>query len=157
MKRGDIHIRDPFVFAENGTYYLLGTTGDNPWGKGSDLTLYVSADLEYFEKKCVMITDGSLDSYTNIWAPELHKYDGKYYEDIELLNKHGYEVLCKKESRSNAYYVIDRKFERSEVQVLLSAVGSAKSLSNKKTVTLMQKLYELLGVTEAEQLRLKNS
>lgn len=75
------------------------------------------------------------------------------YEDIELLNKHGYEVLCKKESRSNAYYVIDRKFERSEVQVLLSAVGSAKSLSNKKTVTLMQKLYELLGVTEAEQLQ----
>lgn len=79
MKREDIHIRDPFVFAENGAYYLLGTTGDNPWGKGSDLMLYVSADLEYFEKKHVMITDGSLDSYTNIWAPELHKYNGKYY------------------------------------------------------------------------------
>lgn len=75
------------------------------------------------------------------------------YEDIAVLNEHGYEVLCKKESRSNAYYVIDRKFERSEVQVLLSAVGSAKSLSNKKTVTLMQKLYELLGITEAEQLQ----
>lgn len=74
------------------------------------------------------------------------------YEDIELLNKYGYEVLCKK-SRSNEYYVIDRKFERSEVQILLSAVGSAKSLSNKKTVMLMQKLYELLGTTEAEQLQ----
>lgn len=74
------------------------------------------------------------------------------YEDIELLNKYGYEVLCRK-SRSNAYYVIDRKFERSEVQVLLSAVSSAKSLSNKKTVMLMQKLYELLGTTEAEQLQ----
>ena len=48
------------------------------------------------------------------------------YEDIAVLNEHGYEVLCKKESRSNAYYVIDRKFERSEVQVLLSAVGSGK-------------------------------
>lgn len=74
------------------------------------------------------------------------------YEDIELLNKYGYEVLCKK-SRSNVYYVLDRKFERSEVQVLLNAVGSAKSLSNKKTVMLMQKLYELLGTTEAEQLQ----
>ena len=30
------------------------------------------------------------------------------YEDIDLLNKYGYEVLCKK-SRSNEYYVIDRK------------------------------------------------
>lgn len=74
------------------------------------------------------------------------------YEDIDLLNKYGYEVLCKK-GRSNAYYVVDRKFERSEVQVLLSAVGSAKSLSNKKTFVLMQKLYELLGTTEAEQLQ----
>lgn len=74
------------------------------------------------------------------------------YEDIALLNKYGYEVLCKK-GRSNAYYVVDRKFERSEVQVLLSAVGSAKSLSNKKTFVLMQKLYELLGTTEAEQLQ----
>lgn len=73
------------------------------------------------------------------------------YEDIKLLSKYGYEVLCKK-SRSNEYYVLDRKFERSEVQVLLSAVGSAKSLSNKKTVMLMQKLYELLGTTEADQL-----
>lgn len=70
------------------------------------------------------------------------------YEDIALLNKYGYEVLCQK-SRSNVYYVVDRKFERSEVQVLLSAVGSAKSLSNHKTVMLMQKLYELLGTTEA--------
>ncbi len=73
------------------------------------------------------------------------------YEDIELQNKYGYEVLCKK-SRSNEYYVIDRKFERSEVQVLLSTVGAAKSLSDKKTGMLMQKLYELLGATEAEHL-----
>lgn len=75
------------------------------------------------------------------------------YEDIALLNEYGYEVLCKKKCRSNAYYVIDRKFERSEVQVLLSAVGSTRSLSNKKTKILMQKLYELLGTTEAEQLQ----
>lgn len=79
MKREEIHIRDPFVFVEEGKYYLLGTTGDDPWGKASDLTLYVSEDLENFERKCVMVTDDSLASYTNIWAPELHKYKGKYY------------------------------------------------------------------------------
>lgn len=79
MKRENIHIRDPFVFTENGMYYLLGTTGDSSWGKGSDLTLFVSSDFENFERKCVMVTDGSLDSYTNIWAPELHKYNGSYY------------------------------------------------------------------------------
>lgn len=79
MHRKDIHIRDPFVLVENGQYYLLGTTGDDPWRKASDLTLYVSKDLENFESVCTLVTDGSLDSYTNIWAPEMHKYRGKYY------------------------------------------------------------------------------
>ncbi len=79
MKRDEIHIRDPFVFAENGKYYLLGTTGGDPWERGSDLVLYVSEDLEQFEKKCVLVTDDSLSSYQNIWAPELHKYRDKYY------------------------------------------------------------------------------
>ena len=79
MKREDIRIRDPFVFTENNKYYLLGTTGNDPWGKGSDLTLYVSYDLQTFEKVCVLVSDGSLDSYSNIWAPEMHKYNGNYY------------------------------------------------------------------------------
>ena len=79
MKRNDIHIRDPFIYTENGTYYLLGTTGDDSWGKGSDLSLFSSSDLENFERKSKLITDGSLNSYTNVWAPELHKYNGNYY------------------------------------------------------------------------------
>ena len=87
FKREDIHIRDPFVFTENKRYYLLGTTGDDPWGKASDLTLYVSDDLESFERKCVMVTDNSLDSYTNVWAPEMHKYKGKYYLIVSLFRE----------------------------------------------------------------------
>ena len=79
MKREDLHIRDPFIYTENGIYYLLGTTGSDTWERGSDLVLYVSRDLERFEKKCVLVTDGSLTSYKNIWAPELHLYRGKYY------------------------------------------------------------------------------
>lgn len=49
MKREDIHIRDPFVLVENEKYYLLGTTGNDPWGKASTLELYVSDDLEDFD------------------------------------------------------------------------------------------------------------
>ena len=79
MKREDLRIRDPFIYMENGIYYLLGTTGSDTWERGSDLVLYVSRDLERFEKKCVLVTDGSLSSYKNIWAPELHLYRGKYY------------------------------------------------------------------------------
>lgn len=79
MLRDEIHIRDPFVFVEDSRYYLLGTTGDDPWGRASDLALYQSDDLNNFERICVMVNDGSLDEYTNIWAPEMHKYKGKYY------------------------------------------------------------------------------
>ena len=79
MKREQIHIRDPFVIRENGKYYLLGTTGDDPWGKASDLTLYCSDDLENFERVCVMVDPKYLETYTNIWAPEMHKYKGRFY------------------------------------------------------------------------------
>lgn len=75
-----------------------------------------------------------------------------FYGDIELLNKYGYEIICER-SRNNRYYVANRKFERSEVQVLLSAVGASQLLSDKKTATLIQKLLTLLGVGEAEELQ----
>ena len=80
----DIRIRDPFVFVEDGKYYLLGTTGEDLWGKGSDMTLYVSEDLVYFEKKCTMVDPALLESYKCIWAPELHKYNGEYYLFLTL-------------------------------------------------------------------------
>lgn len=73
------------------------------------------------------------------------------YEDIEVLNQYGYEVMCVK-GKNNLYYVGDRKFERPEIQVLLNAVGAAKFLTEKKTVELTKKIAELLGVTQAEKL-----
>ena len=72
------------------------------------------------------------------------------YDDIETLNRYGFEILCDK-SRSNLYYVADRKFERPEVQILLQAVGGAKFLSDKKTTLLSRKVAELLGEAQAER------
>ena len=40
------------------------------------------------------------------------------YNDIAVLNEYGYEVIQER-SRSNEYYVVSRKFELPEVQVLL--------------------------------------
>ena len=69
MHRDEIHIRDSFVFVEDDRYYLLGTTGDDPWGLASDFTLYESSDLENFEPVCIMAEDSSLAGYTNRLAP----------------------------------------------------------------------------------------
>ena len=47
MKLTDIHIRDPFIFAEDGTYYLYGTRANHPLGprQGEGLDVYTSKDL----------------------------------------------------------------------------------------------------------------
>ncbi len=73
------------------------------------------------------------------------------YEDIETLNRYGFEILCDK-SRSNRYYVADRKFERPEIQILLQAIGAAKFLTEKKSSALSHKIAELLGESQAEEL-----
>lgn len=83
----DIRIRDPFIFVENEEYYMLGTTGADCWNAGSDLTLYRSTDLNFFEKVCTLVDESTLSGYTNIWAPELHKYKGKYYLIVSVFSQ----------------------------------------------------------------------
>lgn len=87
VKRSDIHIRDPFILTDENNYYLLGTTGDDPWGKASTLNLYRSSDLEEFESLGCLVDYHALDGYTNIWAPEIHKYNGKYYLIVSLFKE----------------------------------------------------------------------
>ncbi len=84
IHKNDLQIRDPFVYVENEKYYLLGTTGGDCWHAGSDLMLYTSTDLEHFEKVGHMVSQKTLEGYRNIWAPELHHYNGKYYLIVSL-------------------------------------------------------------------------
>ena len=74
------------------------------------------------------------------------------YEDIEVLNQFGYEVICVK-GRNNRYFVGDRTFERPEIQIMLNAIGAAKFLTDKKTSLLTEKVAELLRTTQAEQIK----
>jgi len=76
----DINIRDPFVLADNGVYYLYGTRGWECWGKGTGLDCYVSRDLVNFEEPVEVFTPPTgFWADQNYWAPEVHKYNGAYY------------------------------------------------------------------------------
>ncbi len=82
MKLDEIHLRDPFVLAENGLYYLYGTRRGElikriPW---QGLDVYVSSDLnEWSEpKECFTRPDGFWAD-RDFFAPEVHKYKGAYY------------------------------------------------------------------------------
>ncbi len=81
LLRSDIQIRDPFIFVENGKYYLYGTTDANCWrGKAAGFDAYTSNDLMHFEPmgRAFAPSDGFWGT-ENFWAPELHKFQNAYY------------------------------------------------------------------------------
>ena len=81
MRIDEIYMRDPFLFVENGVGYLIGSTDKNLWGGPANGFLgYKTTDLVNFEGPFVLFerTD-NFWANENFWAPELHKYNGKYY------------------------------------------------------------------------------
>ncbi len=80
MKNSEINIRDPFVLSENGKYYLYGTRGANFGQKTGGFDVYVGTDLEnWSEPKQIFDSEKfNLNKCSN-WAPEVHKFNGKYY------------------------------------------------------------------------------
>ena len=80
MTLNDINIRDPFVLAENGIYYLYGTRAVRFGRNTGGFDVYTSTDLEHWSDPapCFDSRAFGLDRCEN-WAPEVHKYRGKYY------------------------------------------------------------------------------
>lgn len=76
------------------------------------------------------------------------------YNDIELLNSFGYEILCEKSSgKSNRYCIADRSFNVPELRILIDAVQAASFVTPKKTEELVDKIADLGGSHRAEILR----
>ncbi len=74
--RTDFRIRDPFVLADNGTYYLYES---KPWFGGNGVSVRTSTDLaRWSERKPAMVVPKGVP-VTAVWAPEVHKYAGAYY------------------------------------------------------------------------------
>ena len=82
MKLRDIHLRDPFIFAENGVYYLYGTrrgpsTKVIPW---QGLDVYTSTDLiEWSEPHECFTRPADFWSDRDFFAPEVYHYGDTYY------------------------------------------------------------------------------
>lgn len=76
----DINIRDPFVLCEGGKYYLYGTRGETTWVCATGLDVYVSDDLETWSDahECFSVPE-NFWADKEIWAPEVHKYNGRFY------------------------------------------------------------------------------
>ena len=81
VKLSDINIRDPFILPDCGRYYMYGTRGREAWGgKCTGLDVYVSDDLEnWTEPREAFTRPADFWADENFWAPEVHKYGGRYY------------------------------------------------------------------------------
>ncbi len=76
MKTEDIRLRDPFIFAEDGKYYLYGTETKSQ----RCFKVYESEDLEnWTDGKIIFEKTEDFWAEKWYWAPELHKYCEKYY------------------------------------------------------------------------------
>ena len=82
--REDIRIRDPFVLPENGTYYLYES---KPWFGGKEVFVRTSKDLETWSERAEVMKVPSNVVCTAVWAPEVHRYDGKYWLFTTLTEK----------------------------------------------------------------------
>jgi len=74
------------------------------------------------------------------------------YEDIDMLNAHGYEIKCIRKI-SNEYYVVDRAFDIAELKILMDAVQAASFITAKKTNQFVGKIAQLAGDRKAEVLK----
>lgn len=85
MTFNDINIRDPFVLPFDGKYYLYGTRGETAWTEAYGLDVYVSDDLENWSEahECFTRPDGFWATQ-QIWAPEVHIYNGSFYMFVSL-------------------------------------------------------------------------
>jgi beta-xylosidase len=85
-KLADIPIRDPYILPveEENTYYLYSATHGNlrDTNGNQGVCAYKSDDLKLWEGPYIVFEypDGFwADPNHGIWAPEVHKYKGKYY------------------------------------------------------------------------------
>lgn len=98
MKNCEINIRDPFVLSENGVFYLYGTRAKDFGCKVGGVDVYTSTDLENWSEpyECLNSNEYRLNREVN-WAPEVHKYNGKFYMFVTFTMENGNRgtyILC---------------------------------------------------------------
>lgn len=86
MTESDFEIRDPFVLVARGLYYMYES---KPWKGGEGVWVRASHDLKsWTPRKLVMRVPDGVD-HTAVWAPEVHRFKGRYYLFTTLTEKKG--------------------------------------------------------------------
>jgi len=85
----DVPLPDPFVYAEDGLYYIVGTNDRNV----NTVDCYVTADFVTYELLCDIYDPALYGGWENenaaIYAPEIYCFDGVYYMYYSANDKEG--------------------------------------------------------------------
>ena len=78
-KLDSVPLPDPYVFAEGGTYYIIGTSDRD----GNVIDCYTTEDFVNYDRHTAIYNPASIGSWESsnaaIYAPELYCFDGLYY------------------------------------------------------------------------------
>ncbi len=89
LKTGDIRIRDPFIYADlqNKTYYMYAQAANREGSNFTGVEVYTSKDLIHWDHPHPVLELDKNAGIEAVWAPEMHKYKGKYYLFVTLTYK----------------------------------------------------------------------
>lgn len=127
VHRSQIRIRDPFVLPDpaTGTYFIYSSTdwGSEAAKQRKAVIVYRSKDLENWETPTpVFAVPEDHWGRETIWAPEVHRYHGKYYLFVTLTSK---DVLATPDGRPQ-----NRK-RGTEILVADRPEGPFRSVANR--------------------------
>ena len=74
------------------------------------------------------------------------------YDDIECLRQYGMDIIQTASGRSSGYYVASRDFELPELKLLVDSVQCSKFITQKKTLSLIERIGSLTSIHEAKLL-----
>ena len=86
VSRESFRIRDPFVLADGGKYWLYASV---PEAEGRGVSVRTGEDLENWSEPRTVMTVPTNVACTAVWAPEVHKYGGAYWMFVTLTERKG--------------------------------------------------------------------
>jgi GH43 family beta-xylosidase len=86
LKTADIRIRDPYIYADaqSKTYYLYAQAANRKGSGFTGVEAYAGKDLAQWQppKRVLVLPDDAGIQF--VWAPEMHRYKGRYYLFVTL-------------------------------------------------------------------------
>ena len=89
LRTADIRIRDPFIYAhpQSKTYYLYAQAGNRAGSTFLGVEAYTSKDLVNWTAPRPVLTLPDDGGILDVWAPEMHRYEGRFYLFVTLTLK----------------------------------------------------------------------